>query len=121
MMARSTASNQRPNTLMQNRLPPAHEIFLQRTAGPYIRVKRRNTRTEQMSTALPPRTDIVGSANGAKVVGWLGFRLPLARRAAVPSVRHQILRPSNFCPKCRRDLLTVDFASASLALASRVF
>jgi len=25
---------------MQDRLPPAHEIFLQRTAGPYIRVIR---------------------------------------------------------------------------------
>src|SRR5437763_3110293 len=36
MMARSTASNQRPDTLMQDRLPPALRIFLQRTAGPYI-------------------------------------------------------------------------------------
>ena len=31
MMARSTASNKRPDTLMQDRLPPAVEIFLLRT------------------------------------------------------------------------------------------
>jgi len=32
---------------------------LQRAAGPYIRVKTRNTRCEQMFTALPPTTDIL--------------------------------------------------------------
>src|SRR5207248_10634509 len=37
MMARSTASNQRPDTLMQDRLPPALRIFLQRTAGQQVR------------------------------------------------------------------------------------
>ena len=41
MMARSTTrSNQRPDTLMQDRRRQFHEIFLQRTAGPYIRVIR---------------------------------------------------------------------------------
>jgi hypothetical protein len=39
MMARSKCSNQRPDTLMQDRSPPIRRIFLQRTAGPYIRVK----------------------------------------------------------------------------------
>jgi hypothetical protein len=40
MMARSTTrSNQRPDTLMQDRHRQFDEIFLQRTAGPYIRVK----------------------------------------------------------------------------------
>jgi hypothetical protein len=40
MMARSTKrSNQRPDTLMQDRRRQFDEIFLQRAAGPYIRVK----------------------------------------------------------------------------------
>ena len=39
MMARSAKrSNQRPDTLMQDRSPPARQRLLQRTAGPYIRV-----------------------------------------------------------------------------------
>ncbi|MEH2470088.1 hypothetical protein V1281_000663 [Nitrobacteraceae bacterium AZCC 2161] len=41
MMARSTTrSNQRPDTLMQDRSRQFDEIFLQRAAGPYIRVIR---------------------------------------------------------------------------------
>src|SRR6476661_5775168 len=36
MMAQSKCSNQRPDTLMQDRSPPARRIHLQRTAGPYI-------------------------------------------------------------------------------------
>jgi hypothetical protein len=37
MMARSTTrSNQRPDTLMQDRRRQLDEIFLQRTTGPYI-------------------------------------------------------------------------------------
>ena len=41
MMARSTPrSNLRPDTLMQDRRRQFDEIFLQRTAGPYIRVNR---------------------------------------------------------------------------------
>jgi hypothetical protein len=41
MMARSTTcSNQRPDTLMQDRRRQFDEIFLQRAAGPYIRVNR---------------------------------------------------------------------------------
>src|ERR1700687_4166191 len=37
MMARSTThSNQRPNTLMQDRICQVDETLLQRTAGPYI-------------------------------------------------------------------------------------
>ena len=53
MMAGSTTrSNQRPDTLMQDRHRQFDEIFLQRTAGPYIRVRMRNTRREQMFSAL---------------------------------------------------------------------
>jgi hypothetical protein len=40
MVARSTArSNQRPDTLMQDRKPQTDESLLQRTAAPYIGVK----------------------------------------------------------------------------------
>src|ERR1700731_5480325 len=39
MMARSKCSNQRPDTLMQDRLLPARRNHLQRTAGPYMWVK----------------------------------------------------------------------------------
>jgi hypothetical protein len=35
-MARSKCSNQRPDTLMQDRSPPARRNHLQRAAGPYI-------------------------------------------------------------------------------------
>jgi hypothetical protein len=33
-------SNQRPDTLMQDRSPPARRNHLQRTAGPYVGVNR---------------------------------------------------------------------------------
>jgi hypothetical protein len=47
---------------MQDRRRQFDEIFLQRTAGPYIRVKLRKTQREHISSALLPRTDI-GLAN----------------------------------------------------------
>ena len=59
MMARSKCSNQRPDTLMQDRSPPARRNHLQRTTGPYIRVKMRNTRKEQIISASPLSTDII--------------------------------------------------------------
>src|SRR6266702_6834525 len=40
MMARSKCSNQRPDTLMQDRSPPVRRNHLQRAAGPYMRVNR---------------------------------------------------------------------------------
>src|ERR1700732_3371307 len=54
MMARSKCSNQRPDTLMQDRSLPARRNHLQRTAGPYMGVKMRNTHSEQMFSALHP-------------------------------------------------------------------
>src|SRR6267143_2742784 len=58
-MARSTTrSNQRPDTLMQDRSPPVRRNHLQRTAGPYIRFKLRRTQCEQMSSGLPLKADI---------------------------------------------------------------
>jgi len=52
MMARSKCSNQRPDTLMQDRSPPARRNHLQRTAGPYIWVKLGRTQYEHMFSAL---------------------------------------------------------------------
>jgi hypothetical protein len=43
MMVRSMSSNSRPDTLVQDRTPQSHCFLLQRTAGPYIGVKRFQT------------------------------------------------------------------------------
>jgi hypothetical protein len=52
MVARSTKrSNQRPDTLMQDRQPPNRKNFLRHTAGPYIRVMMRRTRSRHFSSA----------------------------------------------------------------------
>ena len=40
MVQEQTSSNQRPDTLMQDRYCPLDENLLQRTAGPYIWVIR---------------------------------------------------------------------------------
>src|ERR1700719_557611 len=92
MMARSKCSNQRPDTLMQDRLLPARRNHLQRTAGPYIRVKLRNTQPEQMSSALHPRTD-------------MGFTGPtkFSRSNVMECVECALLntaRPKGIRPKC---------------------
>src|SRR5215470_9312275 len=52
MMARSERSNQRPDTLMQDRSPPASRIFLRRTAGPYIRVTLRALHKDKCLTLV---------------------------------------------------------------------
>src|SRR6266403_6247358 len=39
-------------------LTPARQNLLQRTAGPYIRVKLRRTQYEHMFSALPPTMDV---------------------------------------------------------------
>src|SRR5215471_12990878 len=54
MMARSTkGSNQRPDTLMQDRhILQLGEIFLQRTAGPYIWVRTDKTQREHNRSAF---------------------------------------------------------------------
>jgi hypothetical protein len=64
MMARSTrGSNQRPDTLMQDRTSAnSMKVLLQRTAGPYIRVKTGKARTEQMFSDLPPKADLSASS-----------------------------------------------------------
>src|SRR5258708_3082037 len=59
MMARSKSSNQRPDTLMQDRNRQLDENLLQRAAGPYIRVKVGRTQYEYMSSAVPINSDIV--------------------------------------------------------------
>jgi hypothetical protein len=64
MMARSTTrSNQRPDTLMQDRHRQFDEIFLQRTAGPYIRVKSA-TLTVRRSLPVSPYEQTSAAAFG---------------------------------------------------------
>src|SRR5262245_41508232 len=68
MMARSTTrSNLRPDTLMQDRLPPDRRNHLQRTAGPYIRVTsvalcarrpRVDFRNASLATELAPQCNM---------------------------------------------------------------
>jgi hypothetical protein len=64
------SSNQRPDTLMQDRISQVDEKLLQRTAGPYIWVKMRKTRNEQMSAGLPPIADITRRS-------WHGRKVPI--------------------------------------------
>jgi hypothetical protein len=59
MMARSTTrSNQRPDTLMQDRRRQFDEIFLRRTAGPYSRVKLRSLTVRPAGLFSPPEPGI---------------------------------------------------------------
>jgi len=53
MMVGSKSSNQRPDTLMQDRIYWIVEIFLQRTAGPYIRVKSADGRAGLIFPVYP--------------------------------------------------------------------
>jgi hypothetical protein len=48
------SSNQRPD---KDRITQIDEIFLHRTAGPYIRVKPGKAQSEQILSALPPVAD----------------------------------------------------------------
>ena len=59
MMAGSTNAPCKGRIQMRKTNPLHFFTFsLQRTAGPYSRVKRRNTRGEPMFSALPPEADI---------------------------------------------------------------
>src|SRR3982074_70465 len=58
MMARSKSSNQRPDTLMQDRNRQLDENLLQRAAGPYIWVKGRSGRQADGTAGLPPASEM---------------------------------------------------------------
>src|SRR6516164_3924635 len=64
MMARSTkGSNQRPDTLMQDRKSAVSiKVLLQRTTGPYIRVNRftSTSRGVRAMSASPPIDGLIG-------------------------------------------------------------
>jgi len=74
MMARSTrGSNQRPDTLMQDRTSAnSLKVLLQRTAGPYIgSVASKAIRAGRRSmSAAPPKADGVLSFGAAAAIGW---------------------------------------------------
>jgi hypothetical protein len=48
-------SNARPDTLMQDRSPPTRQIFLLRTAGPYIWVKSRHDGLKSRRPLFPQK------------------------------------------------------------------
>jgi hypothetical protein len=59
------SSNQRPDTLMQDRIIQIDEIFLHRTAGPYILGHSRHFEAiRHMSALAPIATEEQTSANG---------------------------------------------------------
>jgi hypothetical protein len=62
------SSNQRPDTLMQDRITQIDEIFLHRTAGPYRWVKSGKAQIEQMLSALPAIADIGRAFLNVRVV-----------------------------------------------------
>ena len=98
MMARSPRSNQRPDTLMQDRSPPARRNHLQRAAGPYSWVKLRRTQCEQMSSGLPLKADIarccwhVAFVPNPEVFNGLGH-VPLAQWMSAVRSRHRLPPP----------------------------
>jgi hypothetical protein len=86
MMARSTRSKQRPDTLMQDRyLAGIDESLLQRAAGPYIGVTPGRTQVEHIESASPPRSghladmpgQPVGATNGLMHCGKVNLRAAL--------------------------------------------
>src|SRR6266850_6597384 len=98
MMARSKCSNQRPDTLMQDRSPPARRNHLQRTAGPYIGSKSEEL---TMSTCFPlcPRTrtlpDAVGTSCAPQAdIGSLNRSTRLLDRARRAERLDRALSPS---------------------------
>src|SRR5215472_6928622 len=58
MMARSTYSNRRPNTLTQDCISQRPQTLLQRAAGPYIGVTPGNNTREHNESALPRTADL---------------------------------------------------------------
>ena len=48
------SSNQRPDTLMQDRITQIDEIFLHRTAGPYMSGQSRRFGPPAATSAMPP-------------------------------------------------------------------
>ena len=95
MMVRSTSSNSRPDTLVQDRTPQLHCFLLQRTADPYIDVARglvlslRNRHHSSWRTAA--------AARGARKVG----------RIQVGSATPELTDGAAFDERCRRTM-TVD-------------
>src|ERR1700735_331658 len=68
MVARSNRSNQRPDTLMQDRSPPARRKLLQRTAGPYKWV----TNGHRVTSASGPLHPQKRTSTGATSMSGLG-------------------------------------------------
>jgi hypothetical protein len=69
MVARSKCSNQRPDTLMQERNRQLDENLLQRTAGPYIWVRFGRCRTALRWSAFPWCADVASRSSQSGTPG----------------------------------------------------
>src|SRR5215468_7323229 len=93
MMARSTYSNRRPNTLTQDCISQRPQTLLQRAAGPYIWVTSGNNTREHNESALPRTADL--RADVAEVAlghvwtapDWQGLSSRLQHWSEQPCVR----------------------------------
>ena len=107
------SSNQRPDTLMQDRITQIDEIFLHRTAGPYSRVRLGNTHREHFTSEVPSIADVMRTSPMVRLAptgdvggGYLPPRVTPHRRpgtyapaGAVHSIRtgHSVRRAGT-CP-----------------------
>src|SRR5262245_20358052 len=91
MMARSpNRSNQRPDTLMQDRKPPDRRNLLRRTAGPYIRVIRcRSLRDANRTMSAMPRKRRLAVKRWSVAMGQEQTLKGSRRRADAPSERQR--------------------------------
>src|SRR3981189_809115 len=93
MMARSKCSNQRPDTLMQDRSPPARRNHLQRTAGGGIRAcplfaqQRTFAEASGMSALCHKRTSgNFPEADALSIAGDVNLALPKGHSAPAVGV-----------------------------------
>ena len=100
MMARSISSNTRPDTLVRDHRLQSHDFPLQRTAGPYIGVKRFQTihgRGRQCHSRA--RASLRNRHTGPTIMGFedeveRSFRRPCRRQVQADMRTHLIHRPA---------------------------
>ena len=92
MMARSKCSNQRPDTLMQDRSPPARRNHLRRTAGPYIRVIRVTLTVRRLLPVFPYEQTSIASVGMSQKCQFLLPAHPPGHSPEEGSTRASALR-----------------------------
>jgi hypothetical protein len=97
MVARSKCSNQRPDTLMQDRNRQLDENLLQRTAGPYNRVKwRRFLPAHRMSADVRSRTKLMQHW-ADRIDHWPDPKKVIADQARHSGLSHLVFRKTVTC------------------------